>query len=202
MSFPLTVPSTEVEVVIFEGYRYRRYPNSKNVGHARYFARAGKLLHRAVWEHFNGPIPSGWHVHHIDEDTCNNNVSNLECLPAEEHRAKIHARKQAASKSPRQLEHLARIGELAKSWHKSEEGRAWHSQNAKQVVLRAKLEGKPYFGTHPKQLRQAGPCLWCGEMFVAESKKAKCCNNSHSSRFARYVRTGKGTPPSTLKSSI
>lgn len=31
-----------------------------------YFQRKGRRLHRAVWEHHNGKIPNGYHVHHKD----------------------------------------------------------------------------------------------------------------------------------------
>lgn len=48
-------------------------------------------IHRHVWEEANGPIPDGWHVHHIDHDPLNNDLSNLVAMPAEEHRAH-HAR--------------------------------------------------------------------------------------------------------------
>ena len=39
----------------------------------------GKLLstHRVVWEIFNGAIPEGMHIDHIDHDTFNNKIENL-----------------------------------------------------------------------------------------------------------------------------
>lgn len=43
------------------------------------------LMHRYVWEHFNGQIPEGYDIHHKDEDKTNNDISNLECLPKSEH---------------------------------------------------------------------------------------------------------------------
>jgi hypothetical protein len=43
------------------------------------------LMHRYVWEYFNGAIPSDYDVHHIDEDRSNNSISNLECLPKADH---------------------------------------------------------------------------------------------------------------------
>ena len=45
-----------------------------------YFQRKGRRLHRAVWEHHNGKIPNGYHVHHKDGDRNNNDISNLELL--------------------------------------------------------------------------------------------------------------------------
>lgn len=42
-------------------------------------------LHRVVWEHHNGPIPDGWHVHHDNEDKGDNEIGNLRCMPNSEH---------------------------------------------------------------------------------------------------------------------
>jgi NADH:ubiquinone oxidoreductase subunit len=70
--------------VDFNGERY----TVRNTG---YYGRTrGKrtLLHRDVWEASNGPIPSGWDIHHIDNDKTNNAVENLECLPKSEHTRK------------------------------------------------------------------------------------------------------------------
>jgi hypothetical protein len=42
--------------------------------------------HRVIYEQHHGPIPDGWHVHHIDEDKTNNDPANLEALPWPEHK--------------------------------------------------------------------------------------------------------------------
>lgn len=36
--------------------------------------------HRVVWELFNGPIPEGLVIDHIDGDKHNNKISNLRCV--------------------------------------------------------------------------------------------------------------------------
>lgn len=46
------------------------------------------LMHRYVWEREKGKIPSGWDIHHIDENRANNVIGNLECLPKAEHTRK------------------------------------------------------------------------------------------------------------------
>ena len=45
-----------------------------------------QLEHRWVWEQAHGPIPEGHHIHHKDENPLNNQLDNLECLPAVHHR--------------------------------------------------------------------------------------------------------------------
>jgi len=43
-----------------------------------------KKLHCLVWECFNGPIPKGLQVNHIDNDKVNNRLSNLELITPSE----------------------------------------------------------------------------------------------------------------------
>jgi hypothetical protein len=35
------------------------------------------MLHRAIWEYHNGPIPFGSQIDHIDRDPLNNRIENL-----------------------------------------------------------------------------------------------------------------------------
>lgn len=56
------------------------------------FTENGKVvyLHRRIWEQKNGPIPEGFHIHHIDGNKENNDISNLECISKGEHSRKTH----------------------------------------------------------------------------------------------------------------
>ena len=49
--------------------------------------REGKKcgVHRGCWEAYHGPIPSGFVVHHADEDRLNNEIQNLACMTHGEH---------------------------------------------------------------------------------------------------------------------
>lgn len=44
----------------------------------------GFRVHRLVWEAFNGPIPEGLVINHIDGDPGNNHLSNLEAVTTSE----------------------------------------------------------------------------------------------------------------------
>lgn len=46
---------------------------------------------RWLWEKHFGKIPTGYHIHHKDKNPLNNDINNLECLSAEDHK-KIHNR--------------------------------------------------------------------------------------------------------------
>lgn len=43
------------------------------------------IEHKYVYNWFHGPPPSGWHIHHKDEDKTNNDPSNLEALSVADH---------------------------------------------------------------------------------------------------------------------
>lgn len=45
--------------------------------------------HRVIYEQHHGPIPEGWHIHHIDEDPLNNDPSNLQALSPRDH-SRLH----------------------------------------------------------------------------------------------------------------
>ena len=38
-----------------------------------------------MWELHYGEIPEGYHIHHIDFDKSNNDISNLQLMSKEEH---------------------------------------------------------------------------------------------------------------------
>lgn len=48
-----------------------------------------RLSHRKVWIRANGPIPEGYHVHHINHDKFDNRLENLELIHRREH-PKLH----------------------------------------------------------------------------------------------------------------
>jgi hypothetical protein len=49
-----------------------------------------RLVHVWVWEQAHGPVPSGYEVHHIDEDKQNYGLANLELL-SNTHHKRLHS---------------------------------------------------------------------------------------------------------------
>ena len=84
---PMRTKPNPLEFVEFNGNRY----TLRNTG---YYGRTNKersLLHRDMWEHYNGPIPDGWDVHHKNENKKDNVIGNFECLPKADH-TRLHAK--------------------------------------------------------------------------------------------------------------
>ena len=61
-----------------KGYRQVRLFNEETPTGKLYY------IHRVIWEAFNGEIPSDMEVDHIDNDTSNNDISNLQLLTRRE----------------------------------------------------------------------------------------------------------------------
>lgn len=156
--------------MVFNGRRYNRYPNAERRHLRLYYIRTGgESLHRAVWAFHNGPIPDGMHVHHKDGDTLNNDIANLELVTPGEH-LRAHGADERR-RSNQQLDHLAKIRELAKGWHSSPEGREWHSNNLRSMRARG-LAGVPF--SKAASIKKC--CVVCGSEFETKSKASKYCS--------------------------
>jgi hypothetical protein len=200
--------------VVFNGITFRRYPLSKRESDRRYYRADGRLrkqgisyLHHEIWKAYHGEIPEGFHVHHKDGNTLNNDISNLELLPGSKHLSQ-HTTKRWENPTEHQLEVWKEVQDKAKEWHKSEAGREWHKQHAKEIAEHEKAKpkvklvcavcGKEYFVTsmrrdmsrfcsnacYAKYRRDSGidnedrTCVICGKTFnVNRFSKQKTCGS-------------------------
>lgn len=166
-----------------------------------YFLRKGKRLHVTVWKKHNGDIPHGYHVHHIDGNRSNNDISNLELVLGRMH---ISRHSSAPEREEYNQQHIKDMRELASEWHKSEEGLRWHSEQGKKNWQKREMQqhvcmccGKVFESKHvygenvnvfcgnackSEYRRQSGvddverTCAYCGKKFtVNKYARAKCC---------------------------
>lgn len=140
-----------------------------------------KYMHRYVWEYYNGKIPSGYEVHHIDFNRGNNDISNLQLLTREEHR-KIHAElltEQQREWRRKNLERTARPKAI--EWHKSDEGSRWHSEQIKRMHKEGAFKhnlictqcGKEYVG----EIHKKGDNAFCSNACKSAYRRAKGLDN-------------------------
>jgi hypothetical protein len=124
-----------------------------------------KRLHRYVWECEIGPIPKGCHIHHIDGDKANNAVSNLAILTGTGHQ-RLHGQEPARKAASRK--NIMRAISAAPAWHRSEEGKRWHSEH---------MAGF-------KQPKTQKICDQCGKTY-AGTKRQRFCSNACKSAHRR-----------------
>jgi hypothetical protein len=216
-----------VDVVEYKGIKFRRYPKSIHGTCRNYYTpnsayrRQGVgALHREIWKDAHGPIPEGCEIHHKDGNPLNNDISNLECVTSEEHKA-IHRiwEESPARRNMRAANLYARAREAAAAWHKSDAGREWHRAMAyyalalrKPVTKRCEHCGNEYQTDDHSQrfsrycsnnckvaARYASGvddeqriCVFCGNQFtINRYAPARCCSRACSNRMRA------GHPPPT-----
>lgn len=176
-----------------------------------YFRRKGKLLHRAVWEYHNGPIPEGYEVHHKDKDRSDNDIENLQMLPESEHR-RLHMESPERKEQSRRS--IRKAVEAAKSWHSTQDGADFHSRHAKEYWQNAGMNtyvctycGKEFqtrnvYGPEENRFccskhraywrRDAGidneerTCPVCGKTFTVNRYAKKACCSKECARKRRW----------------
>ena len=135
-----------------------------------YFQHKGRRLHRAVWEHHHGPVPKGFHVHHVNDDRSDNRLANLAMWTQAEHLS--HHYKQKPLPLPTDKTRAA-----AAEWHGSKAGHEWHRQHghATAALQASRLVEKT--------------CEMCGKLFEVQAHaawRAKYCHlNCRAKAFRR-----------------
>ena len=150
---------------MFNGKKYKLYPKEK------YFSRGTVRMHIAVWKYYNGDPKPKFHIHHKDGDSKNNKINNLEQIEAKLHLSK-HAKKRFAENKEFVKRFQQRGIESAKEWHRSEEGRKWHSKHAREIYKRREYVTKQY--------------QHCGKDYqTRDPKKSKYCHQNCKAKARR-----------------
>lgn len=189
------------EIAIFDGLAFRL---DKKTGYYLN-AKTHKRLHVYVWEHFNGKVPKGHHVHHADFNKANNEPDNLVLLGAKEHLA-LHGKSWSAERHEKQTKILVEVAiPKAAEWHSSESGRSWHKKHYEKMkdslyqkkVFVCEECGKEFEATNHGNNRfcsnncksaarrksgvdnETRKCDWCGNLFEVNkyAKTRTCCRS-------------------------
>lgn len=159
----------ENDVAIVDGYKFRKdkksgyYLSTKKIGTSRI------RLHRYMWQKYYGEIPKGFEIHHKDENKDNNEIENLELLTKDKHLA-WHGENAPDGLKAKWIDNLNEARSAAAKWHKSKEGKEWHSEMQKQAWK--KREPIKY------------KCKNCGKEFESlKNHNAKFCSPSCRNTF-------------------
>lgn len=158
--------SDDMNIAYFNDYKFRcdkktgYYLSTKKTDIAK-----RERLHCYVWRYYNGEIPKGFHIHHIDGNKQHNTIDNLSCIPQSQH-AKHHGQIRAEKEYDKVVENLRKnVIPKAVEWHKSEKGAEWHKQHYEQM--------KDKF-----HVLSEYECLVCGKKFSSYQKRSKFCSNA------------------------
>lgn len=88
-------------------------------------------LHRYVWEKYNGKIPKGYDIHHIDHNKDNNEINNLELISSRTHK-KLHGIEMTEEQREWYRNNLnEKVRPKAIEWHKSDKAKEFHKEQYK-----------------------------------------------------------------------
>jgi hypothetical protein len=212
-------PSVTVDTIVFNGIAFRRYPDSPRWSDRRYYRPTGthikrgiKNLHREIWQAAHGAIPPGWVVHHKDGNALNNELANLEALPAGTHR-RHHAEHLSEAVRAAARARLDTIRPLAAAWHRSAAGRQWHREHGQRrcatraprayacahcgKAARSSSFGKALFCSNACRAaarRRSGKdhvrrtCLHCGQAFTVDRYQGTQTCSRSCAAFVRWAR--------------
>ena len=150
----------------YNGLVYKKHPNQNYYYNTN--SKPYRCLHRQKWYDKYGIIPENHHIHHVDGNSLNNELDNLQCIHKTE-----HLREHSKNRSRELVIKWQKAGvEKAKLWHKSKEGIEWHRQNAINCNF-----GKKTYGI--------GVCECCKKEYEIKRGGAKFCSTACKSKNRR-----------------
>lgn len=129
-------------------------------------------MHRYVWLFYNGEIPKGYHIHHIDGDKSNNNIKNLQMIEGKKH-IQSHSKRWHEEHETETRISMEEMQDKAKEWHKSNLGLKWHKENYENNV-------KPKL--NPTRIRK---CDYCGTEYVSRTIHGRFCSGKCKTAWGR-----------------
>jgi len=153
----------------FNGIRFTIGPERK------YFSNSAvkpKSMHCYVWSYYNGEIPKGYDIHHIDGNRYNNDISNLQCIEKHEHR-RLHGRNLTDEQRQKRRDNFyIKAKPKAVEWHKSEAGKRWHKEQVR------------YRKDNRREIDNV--CQQCGKEFITIANKGrKFCSAACAQKYRR-----------------
>ena len=198
----------ENDYAYVDGYKFKKdlrdnyYLSSTNIGNRR------KRLHIYIWEKYNGEIPKGYDIHHIDHNKDNNEINNLKMILKREHSI-LHSKELTEEQKAKKIKNInEKARPKAIEWHKSKKAKKFHKEQYKISLGKMKPQkntcencGKDYYSIYNGRnkfcsnkcksayRRKLGVdnieknCIKCGKKFeVNKYSKREQCYNCYPSR--------------------
>ena len=159
-------------VAYFNGLKYRRDKRTGYYLHTVSHGRTGSRLHRDVYEHYNGKIPEGYHVHHKDHDKSNNEIENLEMLKSKEHQVLHGAELTDEQREWKRNNLISNAVPAAREYNLKHRDREYY------LRLYEKSKDKLYE-------KRNFVCEMCGKKFESSQVKSRFCSNACKSAWRR-----------------
>jgi len=170
MSRPASAPceSVDLDGITFRLYGGRTYFTGWDRNRKRSVA-----LHRYVYEKHHGPIPAGWHVHHIDGNARNNDPANLAAVDPHHHIAE-HWVERDATRAVR-CDYCGREYVAGRSWGKL----SWCSSACRDKDRRQRAT----YG-------EARTCRVCGNEFTVNDRRdiGTTCSRPCAEKGREFIR--------------
>lgn len=144
-----------------QSFNGKNYWLDKSSGYYRNAQIKPHSLHRQVWIYHNGDIPQGYVIDHIDRNRNNNQIENLRLTTQSENSKNV-----SEETTKKRKENMDKIRLEAIKWHKSDDGRRWHSEMAKKSYEKRKPIKKV--------------CAFCGKEYYTTqyAKNARFCHQN------------------------
>lgn len=156
-----------VDYILYDGIKF--YKEHKS---GYYINPFKERLHVYVWEKYNGEIPKGYQIHHINGNKDDNSIENLQMLSSFEHHHG-HGIRRDKDKLRAYMDN-ARV--YASEWHKSEAGREWHKEQWESTL------GKEFEKFVEKK------CECCGKTYTVTSvcaSRSRFCSINCKAQYRR-----------------
>lgn len=119
-----------------------------------------KTIHRLVYEAFNGPIPKGLVINHIDENKVNNNIENLEAITQKEntnHGTGIKRAREVRA-GLRESETSEKHRKYRRKYHKSEKYLKYKREYNRECYYSNLEKNREYFRVYRAKKRKEKKC--------------------------------------------